>query len=123
MEIKMREELLQILQHSLGLDEYGQGDMYRNHFCAGGEDVFLCRELVNMGYMIERNPSELTGGSIPFFVSENGKSAVLELSKKPPKISKAKRRYQLYRQSESDQTFSEWLKDAYWNDYRKENGC
>jgi len=119
----MREELLQILQHSLGLDEYGQGDMYRNHFCAGGEDVFLCRELVKMGYMIERKPSELTGGSIPFFVNEDGKVAVLELSPKPPKISKAKRRYQLYRQSELDQTFSEWLKDAYWNDYRKSNGC
>jgi hypothetical protein len=76
-----------------------------------------------MRFMIERNPSELTGWSIPFFVSEEGKVAVLDLSPKPPKISKAKLRYQLYRQSESGQTFSEWLKDNYWNDYRKANGC
>jgi len=42
---------LQILQHSLGLDEYGQGEMYRNHFCAGGDDEGTCRALVALGYM------------------------------------------------------------------------
>lgn len=118
----MRDELLQILQHSLGVDQYGQGSMYRNHFCAGGKDVDKCRELVSMGFMIERNSSELTGGDVPFFVCAEGKQAVLDLSPKPPKVPKAKRRYRLYRQSESDQTFFEWLTDPYWNEYRKSHG-
>ncbi len=33
---------LEILQHALGVDKYGQGDMYRNHFCAGGDDEAVC---------------------------------------------------------------------------------
>ena len=119
----MNKELLGILQHYLGVDEYGQGDMYRNHFCAGGDDIEKCRELVVLGYMVERAPNVLTGGSIPFFVIQAGKDYVLNESPKPPKVSKAKRRYQLYRRSESDQTFFEWLTDPYWNDYRKSCGC
>ena len=27
---------LAILQHALGLDQYGHGTFYRNHYCAGG---------------------------------------------------------------------------------------
>ena len=42
---------LEILQHALGVDQYGRGEMYRNHFCAGGDDEATCRELVEMGYM------------------------------------------------------------------------
>ena len=45
-------EQLQILQHSLGLDKYGQGPVFRNHFCAGGSDEETCRSLVEMGYMV-----------------------------------------------------------------------
>lgn len=42
---------LRILQHSLGLDQYGAGRQYRNHFVTGeGSDGFpLCRELVAEG--------------------------------------------------------------------------
>jgi hypothetical protein len=42
---------LEVLQHALGLDEYGRGEMYRNHFCAGGADEDICRSLVELGYM------------------------------------------------------------------------
>lgn len=59
----MNKELLHILQHSLGLNEYGQGNQYRNHFVAGGDDVRKCRELVALGYMRERKDNGLTGGS------------------------------------------------------------
>lgn len=31
----MKASLLNILQHSLGLDEYGRGTPYRNHFVTG----------------------------------------------------------------------------------------
>ena len=42
---------LQILQHSLGVDQYGRGRQYRDHFAAGGEDVQICQELIALGYM------------------------------------------------------------------------
>ena len=47
---------LEILQHSLGVDQYGQtpkGYMpyTRNYFSAGARDEPTCRELVAMGYM------------------------------------------------------------------------
>lgn len=47
----MNARQLEILQHALGVDKYGQGEMYRNHFCAGVDDEATCRELVEMGYM------------------------------------------------------------------------
>lgn len=72
----MEKDLLQILQHSLGLDRHGRGRQYRNHFCPGGEDINKCRELVNLGFMTERPASEITGG-ILFTVTQKGIEAVL----------------------------------------------
>jgi len=42
---------LEILRHALGVDQYGRGEMYRRHFCAGGDDETVCRELVALGFM------------------------------------------------------------------------
>lgn len=103
----MTREQLHILQHSLGLDEYGQGRMYRNHY-VGGEDE--CRPLVAMGYMVERPASELTGGSPCFHVTEAGKAAVRAESPKPPKLTKAQRRYRAWLNADSSMGFFEWLK-------------
>ena len=60
----MSPEQLQILQHSLGVDQYGQGEMYRNHFCAGDADEPICRELVAMGYMRVFHPNQTP---LPYF--------------------------------------------------------
>ncbi len=42
---------LHILQHSLGLDQFGEGRQYRNHFAAGpgGQDFADCVALTEMG--------------------------------------------------------------------------
>lgn len=69
----MNEKQLHIIRHALGLNRSTVS--YRNHYCAGGEDVALCRELVALGYMVERKPSELSGGSPVFQVTEAGKVA------------------------------------------------
>ncbi|WP_201282371.1 hypothetical protein [Chromobacterium phragmitis] len=93
----MRAELLHILQHSRGLDKYGQGRRYRNHFVAGGKDIARCRELVAMGYMEERPASELTGGSPWFLVTGAGDQAIDQFSPEPPPppvLTKAQRNYQ-----------------------------
>ena len=52
----MTPEQLHILQHSLGLDEYGRGTMYRNHFVTGegSLDHPHCVALVEAGLMNQR---------------------------------------------------------------------
>ena len=106
-------EQLQILQHSLGLDEYGQGEMYRNHFCAGGGDEDVCRELVAMGYM-----KTFTRSYLPYYnctVTGEGKKAVLSESPKPPKppkLSRAQKRYREFLKADTGFSFGEWLKDC-----------
>jgi hypothetical protein len=89
----MTAEQLHILQHALGLDAYGQGKMYRNHFCAGGADEAICRSLVEMGYMLVFHPNE---SPLPYYscsVTDAGKAAVLAESPKPPKLTRGQKRY------------------------------
>lgn len=82
----MEQQLLHILQHSLGLDKYGQGRQYRNNFVAGGDDVEKCRKLVDMEYMKEHPARELSGEGPVFTVTKEGINAVGKESPKPPKI-------------------------------------
>ena len=39
-----------------------------------------------------------------------------------PKLSRSKKRYDLYLHSEVDEGFMDWLKNPYWNQYRKRHG-
>jgi len=73
----MSPKLLHILQHSLGLDEYGRGTFYRNRFVTGegSIDRLLCMELVELGYMKHYPAVEMFGGSDGFVVTEEGKRA------------------------------------------------
>lgn len=99
---------LEILQHSLGVDQHGQGRMYRNHFCAGGGDEGACRELVQMGYM-----RTFTRSYLPYYnctVTEAGKAAMLEQSPKPPKLTRSQERYRRFVQADTGESFREWLR-------------
>lgn len=110
--MKITDRQLEILQHSLGVDEYGQGAMYRNFFCAGGDDEPTCRELVDMGLMRQHKTTE----TYPYFncsVTDEGKKAVREQSPKPPKLSRSQKRYREFLNVDSDITFGEWLKMKY----------
>lgn len=109
---------LHVLQHSLGVDQYGQGRQYRNHFCAGGKDVEICRELVALGYMVERPASDLTGGSPLFFVSDAGKVAMSAESPAPPVLTRSQKRYREFLRADTGRKFIEWLKDQ--AEYRRE---
>ncbi len=106
----MTSEQLHILQHSLGVDKHGQGGMCRNHFCAGGADVTTCRELVVVGFMIERAGSDLTGGDPLFHVTEAGRAAMLTESPKPPKLTRSQQRYREFLHADTGCSFREWLK-------------
>jgi len=112
----MNKELLHILQHSLGLDEYGHGNQYRNHFVAGGDDVRKCRELVALGCMRELKDNGLTGGSPWFSVTQAGIDAVaLESPKRPPepKLTRSQKRYRRF--LEYGDGFDSFLEFCRWD--------
>lgn len=102
---------LQILQHALGVDQYGRGPRYRNRFCAGADDEPTCRELVALGYMRQH----VTTDWLPYFncsVTDAGISAMLTASPKPPVLTRSQQRYREWlRIADAVQMeFGEWLK-------------
>ena len=103
---------LHILQHSLGLDEYGRGTYYRNHFVTGegSKDHADCMALVNIGFMNVRSGNALSGGDDVFRVTDAGKAAVAEHSPKPPKLTRSQQQYQDYLEADSSLSFIDWLK-------------
>ena len=107
---------MHILQHALGLDEYGQGNPYRNHFVAGEDcdNWALCMAHVEAGRMVRHEPREIFGGSghYCFVVTEAGKAFVAEHSPKPPKLSRAKQRYRAWLKVGDLISFGDWLKQG-----------
>jgi hypothetical protein len=109
----MTKRQLEILQHALGVDQYGQTPKgftpyARNHFCAGGADEVICRELVALGYMQQHRTTEL----YPYFncsVTEAGKKAMREESPAPPKLTRSQQRYRDFLDADLGCTFREWL--------------
>jgi hypothetical protein len=106
---------LHILQHSLGLDQYGHGNQYRNHFVTGpGSDDFSdCMALVESGLMKRHNPREIYGGDYCFTVTSAGIDYVALNSPAPPpqpKLTRSQKRYREYLAADwySD-SFAEWL--------------
>ena len=102
---------LEILQHSLGVDKYGQGEMYRNRFCAGGDDEPICRELVALGLMQQHPTTEW----LPYFncsVTDAGKAAVKAESPKPPKLTRSQKRYRQYLAADTGMSFMEYCRTA-----------
>ncbi|RVI16114.1 hypothetical protein CN200_16335 [Sinorhizobium meliloti] len=108
----MNAKHLHILQHSLGLDQYGRGTFYRNHFVTGegSKDHSDCMELVEAGFMTRRANIEIYGGMDFFCVTEAGKAAMLQHSPQPPKLTKGQQRYQDYLDADCSMSFIEYLK-------------
>lgn len=87
---------LEILQHALGVDEYGRipkghKSYYRNHFCAGAGDEEDCRSLVALGYM-----QPFKRAYLPYyncFVTPDGIEAMKDSSPEPPQLSRSQERY------------------------------
>ncbi|KQV31103.1 hypothetical protein [Rhizobium sp. Root1204] len=108
----MRPDLLHILQHSLGLDQYGRGTFYRNRFVTGegSVDHADCMALLELGFMSRVANVKLFGGSDCFTVTDEGKQAAVANSPSPPKISRSKQRYQDYLDADCSMTFIEYLR-------------
>lgn len=103
---------LHILQHALGLDAYGQGTSYRNHFVTGdgSTDHPICMDLVQQGLMVRRDGNELSGGDDVFYVTQPGKAFVKAHSPKPVALSRSKQRYERYLAEDGMRTFGAFLK-------------
>ena len=103
---------LHILQHSLGLDQYGEGRQYRNHYVTGplSDDWAHCKALVADGLMTERPASDLTGGDPVFFVTPKGIDFVALNSPQSPKLTRSQKRYRMWLKSDSGYSFGEWLR-------------
>jgi hypothetical protein len=105
---------LSILQHSLGVDEYGRspgerrlrdegdgcGPYYRNRFVTSLEskDGKLCLELAAAGLMRDVGASQLFGeGNHCFMVTTEGMAVMRQQSPSPPKVSRGRRMYRMWR--------------------------
>jgi len=106
---------LHILQHSLGLDQYGRGREYRQHFVTGegSTDYPVCMDLVARGMMVRRDGNELSGGDDIFIVTDAGRAYVASNSPEPPKLSRSAQRYRRYLDADSSLRFGEWLKTSW----------
>ncbi len=104
-------EQLHVLQHSLGVGKYGDGNPYRNHFVTSpdGPDGKLCSELVAMACMKDHGPQMLASGMHCYTVTPFGIDAVALQSPPRPKISRSKQRYQEFLRADCGYTFAEWI--------------
>jgi hypothetical protein len=102
---------LHVLQHSLGVDEYGDGNQYRNRFVTdpGCPDGKLCCELVEMKMMKDHGPQTLAGGMHCYTVTPLGIDAMVLQSPVRPKLTRSKQRYRDYLSADSSLTFAEWI--------------
>lgn len=108
----MTDKRLQILQHALGVDQYGRGQMYRSHFVAGlgGDDYEVCKSLAEDGLMIDHVANEISGGDPVFVVTPAGRKYVTEHSPAPPKLTRSQRRYEAFLADDSGMRFGDWLR-------------
>jgi hypothetical protein len=110
-----------ILHHTLGLSDYRVKESYRNHFVAsdGHHDIEVIDRLCKSGLMEERKaPGFCSDETRVFIVTEAGKKVAYETRPKPPNMTRGQKRYQKYLDSDCCQSFGDWLKDPYWDEYR-----
>ena len=107
-------EMLSILQHALGVDKYGNGPQYRDHFVTGpGSDDFdNCLRLVAAGLMSRTTGNAVTGGDDLFRVTSEGVDHVALHSPAPPpepKLTRSQTRYREWLNADCGYSFGEWL--------------
>jgi len=108
-------DLLQILQHSHGLDKFGRGTFYRNHFVTGegSTDHPVCMEAVGLGLMDRHAGNALTGEMDAFTVTEAGRAYIAAHSPKVDRKQRNRDRYSRFLDVLDvlpDLTFGEFLR-------------
>ena len=102
---------LHILQHALGVGDFGDERSYRNHYCTGpgGNSYECCVELVASGLMTRRAGSAITGGDDVFYVTATGRTYVTQHSPARPKLTRSQANYEAFLSADCGYSFREWL--------------
>ncbi len=114
-------EQLEIMLHTLGLNDPYRKESYRNYFVAssGHSDLPAILWLVSLGMMVEKHaPGFLENGDRVFHVTDKGKE-YCRINRERPSL--AKRRYHMYLEVsdlDPDLTFKEFLTSPYYADAR-----
>ncbi len=105
------EAILSVLQHSLGVDQFGRSTQYRRHFvCGEGHHSYAaCCEAVAQGLMIRREVTMYAANGSTFLVTDEGCAWMAANSPAPPKLTRSQQRYQRYLDADCSMTFREWL--------------
>lgn len=108
----MTPEQFEIIRHSLGVDEYGEGNSNRDHFATDEtcKDGIACESLVSLGFMSAIRNHPMIGGMTYYQVTANGRRAFFANCPKRPKKTRAQLRYQEWIEADSGLRFFEWLK-------------
>jgi len=128
----LEKEEIQILLHTLGLRKkmkfYEKDkieDPYRNYFYTSSDttDYPHIQNLIKKGLMVDSGKGWPDQEGTYFYATEKG----IELAKKIAydlieKLTRSQKRYQLYLNMGCEESFFEWLKDPYYNKYRKRYG-
>ena len=130
-EIILSDQEKQTLLHTLGLSNITVfekdkiNNPYRNNFYTSenSDDYQHIKLLILKGLMIDTQKGWPGQDSHYFIATDKG----IELAKvialeSIPKLSRSKMRYQAYLHSECDDLYGDWLKNKYWDDYRKRYG-
>jgi hypothetical protein len=115
-----------LLHHALGIKDPDQVHSFRNYFAASNRhhDLQGLLELCGEGLMVEGNtPSFCHDEQRTFYVTENGRLLAFNTRPKPPKLTKGQKRYKLFLSMDSEYTFGDWLKDPFFNEQRRREGC
>jgi hypothetical protein len=116
----MNPNQLDILQHSLGCNEYGIAEhryprdepYYRNRYVSNPDADLIA--LVETGYLKDHGIRELWGNMNCYTVTDKGIAAMRAESPKPPKISRSKQRYLDFLRADLGCSFAEYLKNGWY---------
>ncbi len=102
---------LRILQHALGVDQYGRGHHHRNYFVTGegSADYGHCLQLVDAGLMTRTPGTAITGWDDLFCATPEGIDYVAQHSPAPPKLTRSQKRYLEFLNADSGLSFAEWI--------------
>ena len=115
---------MDISNYQRGLMAHTVSDPGRNWFGTGkGKDATEFDDLVRGGMAIKRAAPSWSGDEVIYSLTRMGKKYLVDTTPEPPKTTRGQRRYRAYLNSESNESFIEWLSNSYWKDYRKDRGC
>lgn len=132
MENELSKQEKQILLHTLGLREnmrfYEKDKIkkpYRNYFYTDKNttDFSFIQKLIEKKLMIDTGKGWPGQDGTYFCATDKGIKLAKEIAYNSiEKLTRSKKRYQLYLNCEVEETFIEWLLDPFYNNYRKRYG-